>query len=80
MMKNEIAETSTYQNTLQIIKRICLDKCLYNQPMQALRTKSHSFQRGDKNYVKYPKVGCLSTSVYDGESPNFSGMLTLIKN
>ena len=58
-MKNEIAETSTYQNTLQIIKRICLDKCLYNQPMQALRTKSHSFQRGDKNYVKFLRLAVL---------------------
>ena len=59
MMKNEIAETSTYQNTLQIIKRICLGKCLYNQPMQALRTKSHSFQRGDKNYVKFLRLAVL---------------------
>ena len=59
MMKNKIAETSTYQNTFQIIKKICLDKCLYNQPMQALRTKSHIFQRGDKNDVKFLRLAVL---------------------
>ena len=59
MMKNKIAETSTYQNTFQIIKKICLDKSLHNQPMQALRAKSHIFQRGDKNDVKFLRLAVL---------------------